>query len=106
MVAMVTENGGVRLCCATGSHLSWGYSGCHAKARRYETGGGRVVLALLRIQWRISSYCGTAVADVFVILIRPRRFSRRMAPCTADLERPASSPSCWRLMATLRCSDL
>jgi hypothetical protein len=65
-----------------------------------------LLLARRRNQWRTISYCGKAVAEVFVTLIRPRRFRIRRAPCTADLDKPERSANCWRLTEVLRSSDL
>ena len=57
-----------------------------------------------RIQWRTSSYSGTAVGRVLKTFIRPRLFNSRTALCTADFDRPVALASCCRLSATRFCS--
>ncbi len=52
-------------------------------------------------QCRCSSYCGTAVAAVFVAFTSPRRFKIFSAPCTAVFDNPLRSANVARLNPTL-----
>ena len=55
------------------------------------------LFTLRRSQWRTSAYCGTAVGEVLVTAIRPRRRRRRIAAWIEDLESPVRADRLWRL---------
>jgi hypothetical protein len=83
---------------------------CHAESapRTQSRAGEFRIYAFFgrrRSQWRINSYCGTAVRDVFVTRTRERFRRSLIAPCTADLERPVCAERLCKLISITRRSE-